>query len=602
MENTQKQKQLAEMQAASKHLITKWIPTEVSGRERKGGFGFIRDNGESVFVHISSISSCSDEEIGNKDLTNFVLVVYSIEPVSKGLSVTKAATLKRHEQRLAELREDVLREEEARNLKMRTQDAVADLSVRRLEELFAGIESNPRKFFEACPKPVIREGDYSLDPGMDNRYVSAQVVSLGETLTVKVFFTVYVGAVCEKPRVYIACEEKREFSFIAEGFKFANLISRDDPLREAAIRLRDFRRQQYQEAQYTREISIICKGLLLAGITDLVDPYEPFADVYASGFHFLDMDRDSSTGEPILSALKWFRQKRKAEIENLLDSRAAELSVETAKRWIEPAYWDSSYDNEANGGDGLKGWGNFVGGGPRSQRYSWAIDIVEKVVAADNVASNRLDISAMTEYEFLEYLKAQDANELCRGDWAREENLKLPQSRTLFTRGRIAAWIRSWRKEGPRTWREWRKPPEINDIDLAKKAETIFISLKERTLRKEGVKKELARKAAENAVEEKKILDLAKVRKNWREMLSLSQRSLRGLNPEAFKLLEKIRVAQQRADMLAGPRRWEREQIERDKAAEKAREQDEQRLAKERMESARFMTGSAWNALDGLKL
>ena len=159
----------------------------------------------------------------------------------------------------------------------------------------------------------------------------------------------------------------------------------------------------------------------------------------------------------------------------------------------------------------------------------------------------------------------------------------------------IAKWLRYCRKEGIRHYREWRNPPAVKNPKLAEFVSKIFVELKEKQLCIDGLKAEEARKAAEHAEQEKRIVDLAKVRKDWREMLKLRRRSTSDLHEDAQALLEKIRTAQDKANYIAFPRK---EAIRYEQEQRRAREEAQ----RQKTEKDKFLNKTTWGALDSLNL
>lgn len=579
------------MQAAIRCLVLKWVPTEkISERKSKGGYGFVRVNGERAFVHASAVDSDFEED--TRDLSGKTLVVYSTETTEKGLSVVRAETLKQHQQSLESLREEMEREESKHKKISDRKSELERFVLERGEEIFRTTEINPAKECNTYSQTVIDEDGCQLSLKVLHQVVT--VVSIDAKLIVKVSYTATLFARANGkgiPYMEIPFEglPKREFSFEAEGVHWANDVAKDDPLRSSAIALCEAERLRAEQERYDRQLAGVREGLELAGIADLVDPEEVLKGWPNAGDLFSRVSQQYRESEPMIESLRWFRTRRKKLIEVTLDELSeSKFGVTSLKTWYEAPTYDRYADS---GGDGMKGPGAYVGGGVKSKREKWATEIVEKVVSADNAAVNRLDLLSLIEEELLTYFKTED-EKILNSPWVKEKDIVLPESKVCYARKCLANWIREWRVEGPKTlWGEWRKPPQVGDPSMVQKAEEIFIRLKASALRKEGVERELAQKAAENAVEEKRLLDIATVRKDWRQMLTWNHRSLQGLHKEAIVLLEKIRVAQQRADNLAGPRLWERE-----KSLQK------ESLARVEQEKARFITGNTWGALDSLNL
>lgn len=589
---TNTKRELEEMNAAPKGFVTKWIPSEkVAEGKWKGGFGFVRLGGESVFVHTSVINLC-DTEVVTKDFSRKTLVVYATEKTEKGPSATRAATLGWHEKHIAELQDKLRQQEEDRLLEERTRTEVEKFGEKSIEDFFEEIERDPKKCHDPYDEVSLTEGRYSLEAKIAD--TSVQVRSFENGLTVRISFTAIVSAASTTPRVFIGEVGRRRFSFLDTGLHYAAEIRKGNPLKDAVMALYKADGKKKEDDERQRQLEGVRRGLELVGIADLVDPAEVLKDCKNAGNSFPVLSQSYGEESPMIGALRWWRARRKALVEKILDDKAATFGVETVRRWVERSTWDSSYYARNDDSDNLycgSGVGEYVGGGERTERHRWVSEIAQRVAEADNASGNRMDINPAVEEELLRHLRTEDNSELGRGDWAKEEKLFLPESRLRLARKRIADWIRLWRKEGPKNWGEWRKPPEVKDPPLAQKIEDLFLNLKERALVKQGVEKELARQAAIDSAEERRILDLAKVRKNWREMLLCTPRQLRSLHEEALGLMQRIRAAQNRAEGLAGPRKWEmRHQAEAEATARKAKE------------DARFMTGGAWSTLNDLKL
>lgn len=135
----------------------------------------------------------------------------------------------------------------------------------------------------------------------------------------------------------------------------------------------------------------------------------------------------------------------------------------------------------------------------------------------------------------------------------------------------------------------------ITETATAEKARLITesIRLKEAAkveeLRRCGLREEEARRAAADKAEERRLLSIVTVRKNWRAMLRWVQASggYRALHPDAQALLERIRSAQDRAAELRRANQPRRAVAE---------------VKRKESEKSGFLSKGAWGALDDLKL
>ncbi len=572
--------ELDEISSAPKCQVLDWNPTK--------GFGFVRVKGERAFVHISDVSPWHAR---GADLNGKILVVYSTEPDSKGPRVKEAATLEWHEKRLAELREKFKREEEARALEARVRAELPEFAARRLEDLFDMIEGDAARlsFHEAS----LSEGLFQLRSNPTAK--SVQAISFGaDHLRVRISFTAVVLAEHVSPHISIGEVGRRRFSYVAEGLHHASRLRNGNPLKARIMAFYEADEERKKEEKYQHQLAGVRKGLEFAGIADLVNPEEVLKSWPTAGDSFACINQEYDEKEPMLVAKRWFRDKRRAEIERILDEQAGALGVETVRRWVTEMRWDPNYDDELYGGDGMKGLGGYVGGGERSERHKWSSQIIQRVFEADNAAGNRLDLAPAIEAELLAYLKAEDDAEIAKGGFAREANLKLPESRIRFARKRIGEWASSWMSNGGKdVWQRWITPPQVADEAVAKKADQLFIALKARALRKEGVEKEAARLAAENPAEEYRVRSIARVHRDWKELSRQSPRRVsRDLHPDAMALLEEMRAHRNVADHQHSQEIGQADGA--DEACQAAQEIEEAR--------DRFLTGDAWRALDGLSL
>ena len=567
-----------------KARLTNWNPEK--------GFGFVNLEGKRAFVHVTDISPYHER---GADLSGQMLVVYSTTEDQKGLRVTSAATLEEHERQLSAKAEEQRQEEMVRLEEIKLLADAKTLLSTKAEELWQKISQNPLD----GDRVFILNSDSRLSLKARKNQETATVVSCDSELVVDVNISLTARVNDNQSSTYgRAClrgevgSETREFTVRKSGYFWARKVREDDPLKETAMAFKAEAVRQLAEAEHARQVAGILKGCELAGIAGLVDPEEVLKSWPTAGDHFPQFGYH---GE--FEALRWLRQNREKKITAIHDASAEKLGVKATESWYEEATWDPNYDNEAHGGDGMKGPGNYVGGGLKTKRFGWSQEMIRRLCEVDQAQGFTLDVQPLAEAEMLQYLNSCDAKEMASA-WAREERIILPENKLKFARIQLARWIRSVRREGAREWRGWKQPPTTLVGEVAEKSETVLAKLKEYQLRKEGLKAEEARKAAENAEEERKLLSLADVRKNWREMTSWRSRSLRNLHPEAQALLEKIRTAQSQAENLKRQRGYSAE------AEERLHSQEAERIATEekREQDARFLTGNAWSALDQLKL
>lgn len=371
------------------------------------------------------------------------------------------------------------------------------------------------------------------------------------------------------------------------------------PYREAQARGREESDLQARERMREQEIGQavekhrqafgVLRGLQLAGIADLVEPEEVLKDWPTAGNYFPEPHwGPQHKGE--LCASVWFAERRGREVYQLLAEACGTAGVEYQRVWYEAPSWDPNYDNEAHGGDGMKGPGNYVGGGQRSKDFPWFVEAVERIQAADKAASFRADLAVLVAGELRRQMEVLDAEALSRWAWVDEAKIHLPENKAKHARKRIAAWLRECRKHGAQLLREWRQPPSgISDPTLAAKVQTLFVKIKERKLRLAGLREDEARLAAQSAAEEKKLRDIASVRKDWETMLRwrFASGGYRALHPAAQTLLEEMRVRQEELREQAR----QAEQLRAEKLAQE-----------EQAKKDGFLSKGAWGGLDNLKL
>lgn len=121
---------MKDFSAAPKGLVTKWFPDK--------GYGFVTLNGRRAFVHVSDVEPYQQRGV---DLAGETLVVYATEESQKGLRVSRAVTLEEHERNLAEEAERQRQEnarlaEEAR-IKREAENFLKSRSGELLEKLSA---------------------------------------------------------------------------------------------------------------------------------------------------------------------------------------------------------------------------------------------------------------------------------------------------------------------------------------------------------------------------------------------------------------------------------------------------------------------------------
>jgi hypothetical protein len=126
---------------------------------------------------------------------------------------------------------------------------------------------------------------------------------------------------------------------------------------------------------------------------------------------------------------------------------------------------------------------------------------------------------------------------------------------------------------------------------------------KEAELLAAGLRAEDIKLAMDATAEESRLRDIARIRRNWRAINSRSWRARSARNggrssyhADALRLLERIETAQAKAAQL----RAVRESRERDEDFERRTRAEQAAQAAKEENKARFLTGSAWGALDSL--
>ncbi|MDO8623946.1 MAG: hypothetical protein Q7R54_01190 [bacterium] len=362
---------------------------------------------------------------------------------------------------------------------------------------------------------------------------------------------------------------------------------------ESNLRAREQMREReiWQAAEQHRQLAGVYQGLLLAGIADLVEPREVLKGWDRAGNYF--PTPDATTGE--LHALRWYRERREAEVRHIFAAACDEAKVEYQKVWYEEASYDPEYYCRHDDSDNLycgSSTGEYVGGGSRSKDFPWFIEAVVRIQAIDKAAGFRADLSALVAGELRLQMETLDTESLSRWAWAAEDKIFLPQNKTKHARKRIAVWLRECRKHGAQMFREWRQPPQgISNSELSAKAQALFVKIKVRELRLVGLREEEAKVAARSASEERKFRDVVSVRKDWETMLRWRSASggYRGLHPEAQALLEEMRGKQG-------------ELREQSRLSEQLRAEEEAREKQAEKEGFLGAKAGVWGALNGLKL
>lgn len=563
-----------EEQFPQKGLVTEWFPEK--------GFGFVAIGGERIFVHVSKIYPWHERGVNLKGKT---LVVHSTEDSPKGRRVSCADTLEEYEKRETERAEESRKKALAEMEKLRVKSGLQDLLDRRSVEYFREIEKDPQKFFLAWNKPTLKEGVYVLESTTVHK--CADVLSTEDNnLTVRVFFTVSVCASCQNPHVWvmIPAEEYGKFSFVTGGVSYASLVSKSDPLKGVAMALHREDIREKEERKYAHQLAGVVEGLKRDSLEHVVSPHAVLKGWPTAGDYFRQITGGFHT------PIRWVRDYRQKMVEEVLDTEAEKYSVETIETWYEAPSWDPNYDDELYGGDGMKGLGGYVGGGKKSERHGWAKDMVARICAADEEDAFKSDLQTLSALELRSRLEKLDADTLARkGHCVSEGDFFLPENKIRCARKCIADWVRDFRKNPNAYINGWSSTPNVENLELAEKVTILSGKIKGRLLAKQQV-----------LIEKTRLEDVAKVRKNWRDMLTWGHRSLSrsGLHQDALNLLEKIRVAQNRAGDLAGPRRWEMERRSYELLEQTRREAEEEAILKKEEESEQFLSQGAWSALD----
>ncbi len=312
----------------------------------------------------------------------------------------------------------------------------------------------------------------------------------------------------------------------------------------------------WRDAELQRQLAGVRQGLTLAGIADLVDPEEVLKTWSSAGNYFATPD--ATSGE--LHALRWYRERREIKAIHLMDGACAKVGIETGRSWDEAPTWDPNYDNEAHGGDGMSGPGNYVGGGSRFKRYQWSEEAIGRIQTADKAAGFRADLDALVASELHRHMAVLDAETLggSKLPWATEDKIFLLENKEK---------LRQIQAENARLKEE----------------------AKVEELRRRGLQEDEARLAAKSADEERRLLSIASVRTSWQTMLDWvpASRAYRGLHPDAKALLEEMRGMQ--GELL------EQAHLEKQRRAD-----EEARRVK--AEKSGFLGKGIWDKLDGLDL
>jgi len=315
-----------------------------------------------------------------------------------------------------------------------------------------------------------------------------------------------------------------------------------------------------REAEYSQSRHGVWQGLVLAGLDGLISPDEPLKDWPSAGAHF-PLPHYSRTDK--LCAWVWYAERRQVEATGLLTEAAQSAGIEYQKTWYEAPSWDPNYYSRNDDSDNIycgSSCGEYVGGGIRSAPLLWFTEALQRISAADEAANLRADLPSLVVAELKRQMEILDSETLSETNlpWAEESKLHLPESKEK---------IRAIRSEEARI----KKDARVEE------------------LRQRGLREEDARLAAQNAEEEKRLLDLAKVRQDWARMLNWLPGSggYRGLHPEAQALLEEMRKKESELREAA----WK---LEQKRAEEQAR--------KKQAEKESFLGKGAWDALNGLKL
>lgn len=551
-----------------KGLVTEWFPEK--------GFGFVAIGGKRIFVHVSDINPWHERGINLKGKT---LVVHSTEDSPKGRRVSCADTLEEYEKRETQREAKALKEALAKQEKLRVKAELQDFLLRNQTGCLEEVKKNPKAFFSAYLQTVLREGSYVINVTSDDKEV--KVLSTEDNgLTVEASFSLWTCASCENSHLSVSISKDTEFprvSFVTGGVFWAEHVSQGDPLKGVAMALYREDIRDKEEKRYAIQLAGVVKGLESAGISDLVDPQDVLAKWPTAG------ERDYFGGQHgAEQALKWLGQKRENLADSILSARVKDVGINAYNVTTGGGFVDKNKVDENNG------WGTWVDEYTHYSWKPWAQEILSQVLATDKAAGFRLDLSTLVESAFNNHLKVEDERTLSRGCY-REDSLYLGENKIRCVRKRIADWVRDFRKNPNSYINGWGSAPNVENLELAEKVTILSEKIKCRLLAKQQA-----------LVEKKRLEDVTNVRKNWRDMLTWSHRSLSrsGLHQDALNLLEKIRVAQNRAGDLAGPRRWEMERRSYELLEQARREAEEEAIRKKEEESEQFLSQGAWSALD----
>jgi hypothetical protein len=555
---TNREKRLAEMLAAPRCLVTNWKPTiKVSERKWSGGFGFVRINDQSVFVHASVVYSCGDEDA--KDLTGKTLVVYDTEITEKGPSVTRAATLAEHEKCLAKLREEIKREEQAR-----IESEQALLRKQKAEEAFR--QEYPAllaAWRDELPAKVAALLSRELQPGLpmdlNPKWISRQDIPWDLEQEVRVILEPFEAQIrkwsleCLSRRWetirQIGTEVAEKIGLSAAGF--ATWFKKESRDSNYFLLWRDPEtvREEIEQVlvRYKRDLawnsSLPVREKIIALAQSNANTHGTWSRADLSGTTMLTLTKDRPQ---IIAA---YLGGARADVISGTYGNSGESWSYDSGRNVCYGEWEIRPDLAEMIREG------------RSGEALWR---VRREIAVLEAPLRRAGRAA--DHAWVRWVLSHTPIGVTAEKLVTSEGLNYP--RTSDVRGRAEALAIRVLEKYPKLHRAFRD------------AHTASI-----------------RKATEDA----RLSSVAQVRENWREMLSWGPRNLRDLHPDALALLEKIRIAQQRADQLAGPRKWEREREERERQEEIARQAKEKAAAEKAAEDAKFLTGNAWGALGDLK-
>lgn len=525
----------------TKGLVTGWNP------ER--GFGFVAVDGERAFVHVSDILPYQERGINFYHQT---IVVYATEVGDKGLRVTRAATLRRHEEKMADEAER-LRQEEARQHEADERKKVQEAKDTAFRAVYPELLETWRATLEDRTLTYLSEDTFS--PGSSSLAMPDWFKDAPHDLKQEVCG---IAAPFNKQRNdwAWACVARRWEEIRQIGEKIAQAIS---------LSAGEF------QVWFTKTS---------AGCTNIQN-------------HWVRMGSSVDLEMDLTNDLVNHKHGLAAED---FDQLADGFKLETHSYRHSGGYFNTNRTDDYNG------WGTWEPERTTSTRLGWAKEVLARIYAADNTADYKLDLAPLVKNELHLHMEMLDKKELSRGEWTSEDGLFLPSNKVLFARKCVVNWIRLCRKEGARQWRDWRNPPTIKDPVLAERTKQLFVKIKERTLRKEGIAVEVARRAAENAVAEKRILDLAKVEENWVTLIDSGWKTVKSLHPDAQARLEELRATRGEELRVAKETQAQKTREEAARQYEVKRLAEEEALRQLEEDRAREMTGNAWDALDGLKL